>query len=113
MSVVEPAMITLHFKPLNLSFEVCSFWLRDHCRCSLCYSDMAQRKTNLLDIPLDIEPTELKTENDTVSITCKCIKFVEKNICDGKTYRLFQGLMVMNPITTFVICTISCIRHRI
>lgn len=71
MPVEDPAMITLHQKSLNLSFEVCSFWLRDHCQCSSCYSEMAQRKFNITDIPLDIEPTELKTENNSVSVTCK------------------------------------------
>lgn len=73
MSVdVDPAMITLHHKSLNCSFEVCSFWLRDHCRCSLCYSETAQRTINITDLPLDVEPTELKTENNNVFITCKC-----------------------------------------
>lgn len=71
MPVVDTAMITLQHRSLNLSFDVCSFWLRDHCRCSLCYSETAQRKFNIADIPLDIEPTELKTENGNASITCK------------------------------------------
>lgn len=73
MPVDDPAMITLHHKLLNRSFDVCSFWLRDHCRCSLCYSETAQRKSNVADIPLDVEPTELKTENTNVAITCKFI----------------------------------------
>lgn len=64
-------MLTLRQKSLNLAFDVCSFWLRDHCQCSECYSEMKQRKFNITDIPLDIEPTELKTEDNNVSVTCK------------------------------------------
>lgn len=51
--------------------KVCSFWLRDHCRCSICYGDTSQKRINLMDIHLDIEPMEIKTENDSVCVTCK------------------------------------------
>lgn len=66
------SLIRLQHKALNRSFDVCSFWLRDHCRCPLCYNkENSQRKFNITDIPLDIEPTELKTESNNVSITCE------------------------------------------
>lgn len=53
------------------------FWLRDHCRCSQCYAtDTNQRTINILDIPLDIRPTETNIVGDHVTIQCKHNNFM-------------------------------------
>ncbi|XP_031616607.1 trimethyllysine dioxygenase, mitochondrial-like [Contarinia nasturtii] len=63
-------MIEICHSDLQNSLKVCSFWLRDHCRCSICYScDTFQRKTNIIDIPLDIEPIDIKDENNLIHVT--------------------------------------------
>lgn len=69
-------MLTIHHKALQSPLKVYSFWLRDHCRCVDCYGETSQRKTNINDIPLNVEPKKLKIENDTVHINCKLTPFL-------------------------------------
>ncbi|XP_055318268.1 trimethyllysine dioxygenase, mitochondrial-like [Sitodiplosis mosellana] len=62
-------VIVIHHNELPNPLQVCSFWLRDHCRCTNCFGDTLQRKINLAHIPLDVEPTHSKTENNLLRIT--------------------------------------------
>lgn len=64
-------MIVIEHHELEQPLRVCSFWLRDHCRCSNCYGDTLQRKGSITDIPLDVEATELKTENENLLVKCE------------------------------------------
>lgn len=64
-------MINIKHQKLQEPIQVCKVWLRDHCRCSDCYGDTLQRKSNISDIPLDIEATESRTENDTFYVKCE------------------------------------------
>lgn len=66
-------MITIQHKSLTTPFKVCSFWLRDHCRCSKCYGETSQRKLNIVDLPINIEPTDQTTDDNNLRITCKLI----------------------------------------
>ncbi|XP_055318244.1 trimethyllysine dioxygenase, mitochondrial-like isoform X2 [Sitodiplosis mosellana] len=61
-------MLEIHHKSLQSPIKVCSFWLRDHCRCVDCYGETSQRKFNINDIPLNVEPTELTIETDTIHV---------------------------------------------
>lgn len=71
MSADNDNTIVLEHKSLDCPLRVCSFWLRDHCRCAKCYGETSQRKFNIIDIPIDIKPIDLKTEDDNVCIKCK------------------------------------------
>ena len=68
-------------EPLVLSH----FWLRDHCRCDECYAhDTYQRRLNLLDIPIDIKPTETHIQETELRIKCKCaVKMIFFEISDS------------------------------
>ncbi|XP_015605748.1 trimethyllysine dioxygenase, mitochondrial isoform X2 [Cephus cinctus] len=45
-------------------------WLRDHCRCSLCFNTMThQRKLTLLDFPSTIRPDSFKVSNGKLDVT--------------------------------------------
>ena len=47
-------------------------WLRDHCRSTASYNHRTfQRKQDLLAIPLHVEPTRARVENDTLLVQCK------------------------------------------
>lgn len=71
VSEEKSQMIEITHSELQNPLVICSFWLRDHCQCSICYSDTSLRKTNILDIPLDVTPTEVKVENNIIYVTCK------------------------------------------
>lgn len=48
-----------------------NIWLRDHCQCKQCYnSDTHQKEFNILDVPLDIQPTNvsINDQNNQVAI---------------------------------------------
>lgn len=65
-------MLILNHKLLESPLEICSFWLRDHCRCADCYlKDTFQRKFNISDIPLDVEAKHLKIADDLLHVTCE------------------------------------------
>lgn len=67
----EDGMLVLQHEALESPFEVCSVWLRDHCRCANCYGDTYQRKCNINEISLNVEPTALKAEHDFLHVTCE------------------------------------------
>ncbi|XP_031640782.1 trimethyllysine dioxygenase, mitochondrial-like [Contarinia nasturtii] len=70
MPHAKDGMLVFHHELLKNPIEVCSFWLRDHCRCADCYfSETFQRNFNISEIPLDIEATNFKTENDVIHVT--------------------------------------------
>lgn len=49
-----------------------NIWLRDHCRCELCYDhDTFQRKFNILDVSHEILWTRNKIEDQQLKIECK------------------------------------------
>lgn len=62
--------VTIDHESLAQPLKLNSFWLRDHCRCSKCYSTSFQRSFNILDIPLDVDSVEVKNENGIISIKC-------------------------------------------
>lgn len=70
----KSGMIEIAHQKLEEPIQVCSFWLRDHCRCSNCYSDTLQRRGNITSVPLDVEAIELNTENDVIRVRCKYFK---------------------------------------
>lgn len=52
------------------------FWLRDHCRCELCYDHANhQRKIGILDIPDDIGTKSYTIDGDNVLVVCKKILY--------------------------------------
>lgn len=63
-------------KPLRFAY----IWLRDHCRCSECYSPMHQRRFNILDIPLDVRPLSHKSTEDVLSVVCELINRLSTHI---------------------------------
>lgn len=75
--------------------KVCSFWLRDHCRCTNCYGETFQRKTNLADIPLDIQLTDSKTENNLLRVTCKNV------------FKMFRLIFISNNLVLFQFFALS------
>lgn len=57
---------------LNVPLKLSNIWLRDHCRCSLCYdSELNHRKCKLLDVPLDIRLEKYQINDDDLKVTCK------------------------------------------
>lgn len=71
MPAEKDGLLFLHHNALESPLKVCSLWLRDHCRCINCYGETFQRKFNIAEIPLDVKPTELKTENNFILVTCE------------------------------------------
>lgn len=71
MPVEKDGLLFIHHNALASPLKVCSLWLRDHCRCINCYGETFQRKFNLAEIPMDVKPTELKTENNFILVTCE------------------------------------------
>lgn len=67
---MEEKFVTIYHKLLAQPLKLNSFWLRDHCRCSKCYSTSFQRSFNILDISLDVDPIEMKNESKFVHIKC-------------------------------------------
>lgn len=48
------------------------FWLRDHCRCTVCYNPTyCQRTINILNIPEDIEVVNYVVNENLLNISCK------------------------------------------
>ncbi|KAI1415302.1 Trimethyllysine dioxygenase [Hypoxylon sp. FL1857] len=46
-----------------------NFWLRDNCRCSSCvHQDTRQRNFNTFDLPEDIQPAQIHTKEDGITI---------------------------------------------
>lgn len=53
--------------------QIAHFWLRDHCRCADCYNDeTAQRKQNVLDIPIDIRPVRVDATSERNVLRVQC-----------------------------------------
>lgn len=67
-------LLSIEHKTLKQPLKVDSFWLRDHCRCSKCYGPTFQRSSNIMDIPFDVKPTEIKEESAT-HLNVKCNNF--------------------------------------
>jgi trimethyllysine dioxygenase len=84
MSPIQSIKVTLRG---NLQ-EIDTFWLRDHCRCQLCYNYATfQRKTSILDIPDDISTSDFKIEGDKLNVlwsdghsSCYDVDFLVKNL---------------------------------
>lgn len=52
--------------------EINYFWLRDHCLCLKCYNlETNQRTVNILEISLDIRPTEAQVADDDLTVRCE------------------------------------------
>lgn len=69
---VDSDVTTLAHPTWSHPIQICHIWLRDHCRCALCYNaDTNQRKQNLLDIPFDIRPQRVAALDGELRITCK------------------------------------------
>lgn len=66
-------LLEIQHKALKKPLKLCSFWLRDHCRCSNCYGETSQRKFNLSNIPLDIEPKGWNIDNECLNVKCESI----------------------------------------
>lgn len=62
-------MMVINYK--SLTVKVNAFWLREHCPCSECSGANGQRTFNVLDIPLDIEATNVKIDSSKIAITCE------------------------------------------
>lgn len=76
MSDETSGMIVLQHESLSSPVKVCPLWLRDHCRCDKCYGLTSQRKTSIIDIPVDIHPIDSKMENNDVHITCELKRLI-------------------------------------
>lgn len=62
--------LELVLEGLNLKVDL--LWLRDHCRCELCYNEQnSNRIGNLLDIPDDVNTEKFKIENEKLCVVCK------------------------------------------
>lgn len=94
--------ITLDFGE-NLSFNIDVFWLRDHCRCKICYDHSTnQRKLSILDIPDDISVKSLIIKDDSAIITCEYKSFIKNNLkhkINNHKNENLKGSMVMNRCT--------------
>lgn len=74
ISAMTKNFIVIEHDALEQPLRLNNFWLRDHCRCSTCFSaETHQRKFNFLDIPLDVRPVDLTIKGDCIHIACKCI----------------------------------------
>lgn len=63
---------TLKIKCEGVTLSLDHFWLRDHCRCELCYNEKnANRISNILDIPDDISIRKHKIESEKLIVDCK------------------------------------------
>lgn len=57
------------------------FWLRDHCRCEVCFDHTTQqRKTNILDISDDISTKSERLIDEKLHIICKFKKILDKEV---------------------------------
>jgi hypothetical protein len=66
----SPSEIELTLETGNIKLDL--FWLRDHCRCELCYDHVNyQRKTNILDIPDDVGIMSHVVEGEKLQVVCK------------------------------------------
>lgn len=61
-------MMMFNYK--SQTVKVNTLWLREHCPCSKCYGENGQKKFCLLDIPLNIEPSNVKADLSKITITC-------------------------------------------
>lgn len=72
-SAMLEEFLTLDRPSLPKPLRFAHIWLRDHCRCSECYSPMHQRQFNILDIPLDVRPQSHSSTEDVLSVICELI----------------------------------------
>lgn len=78
----------LKIKCEGVTLSLDYFWLRDHCRCQLCYNESnANRISNILEIPDDISINKYKIEREKLMIDCKCYKSVVLQVCDATFHR--------------------------
>ncbi|XP_055389725.1 trimethyllysine dioxygenase, mitochondrial [Condylostylus longicornis] len=63
------SILTINHPNYEEEIDINLFWLRDHCKCNLCYNhEMYQRKTNILDIPLDISVLQTGIKDEKLII---------------------------------------------
>lgn len=56
----------------NINLNLDLIWLRDHCKCELCYDHVnSNRKLNILDIPDDISTKRYNVDNEKLNVVCK------------------------------------------
>lgn len=89
-------LLEIQHKLFNNPLKLCSFWLRDHCPCINCYGETFQRKFNLKDIPLDIEPKQWNIDNDYLSITCEYLFSRDFESRNRKNGFIFHFIFVDN-----------------
>lgn len=66
---------------VKLSLDL--LWLRDHCRCDLCYDHVrSNRKVNVLDIPDNVGFESHKVENGHLQVVCEFFSFLSKLTID-------------------------------
>lgn len=66
---------------VKLSLDL--LWLRDHCRCDLCYDHVhSNRKVNVLDIPDNVGFESHKVENGHLLVVCEFLSSLSKLTID-------------------------------
>jgi hypothetical protein len=69
---MESEIFTLEIKDQDVPLKLDLLWLRDSCRCELCYDQTTfQRKVSILNISDDIAIKNRLFENDVLKIVCK------------------------------------------
>lgn len=64
---------SLKIKCEGVTLSLDNVWLRDHCRCKLCYNENnANRISNILEIPDDISIHEYKIQHEKLIVDCRC-----------------------------------------
>lgn len=72
-------------------------WLRDHCRCDLCYDHVhSNRKVSVLDIPDDVGFRSHEVESEHLLVVCE---FSNQLTIDLLNLMAFQGPMAISPTT--------------
>jgi len=65
-------MLLLKHPKTSQSIEINEFWLRDHCRCVECLNfETNQRRYDVLDLPADIMPLDVKYDGMNLQVHCK------------------------------------------
>jgi trimethyllysine dioxygenase len=64
------AEIEVDFGSYQLKFDL--FWLRDHCRCEMCYDHSTfQRKISVLDIPDEVAVKSYEFKDAQLNVICE------------------------------------------
>lgn len=96
--------ITLNKEELSVRYghyhlDLPYVWLRDHCRCDVCYNHQTcQKNIDNFELDLDIRPTEVSFDGTVLTIECNCLFLALVKSCIKKLIMLiganFCGFLI-------------------